>query len=121
VTLLVGAEHAVCALTDLSAGRGVAALVDGHAIAVFLLPDGTLHAVDNVDPCSGAGVLSRGVVGEADGVSTVASPMFKQRFDLRTGACLDADVAIAVHGIRCVDGIVRVQPTGPRRPGIGTA
>jgi nitrite reductase/ring-hydroxylating ferredoxin subunit len=35
--------------------------------------------------------------------------MFKQRFDLRTGQCLDADVTIAVHQVRCVEGIVRVR------------
>ena len=53
--------------------------------------DGELHAIDNVDPCSGASVLSRGLVGDVDGVATVASPMYKQRFDLRTGRCLDAE------------------------------
>jgi nitrite reductase (NADH) small subunit len=112
VIFLAQTERAVCARAGLSAGRGVAALVDGHPIAVFLLADGSLHAIDNVDPCSGAGVLSRGVVGEADGAPTVASPMFKQRFDLRTGHCLDADVAIAVHEVRCVDGIVCVRLAG---------
>jgi nitrite reductase (NADH) small subunit len=109
VTLLVEPEQAVCPLACLAPGRGVAALVDGRPIAVFLLADGSLHAVDNVDPCSAASVLSRGVVGEAEGVPTVASPMFKQRFDLRTGQCLDADVTIAVHQVRCVEGIVRVR------------
>jgi nitrite reductase (NADH) small subunit len=109
VTLLVEPEQAVCPLACLAPGRGVAALVDRRPIAVFLLADGSLHAVDNVDPCSGAGVLSRGVIGEAEGVPTVASPMFKQRFDLRTGQCLDADVTIAVHQVRCVEGIVRVR------------
>lgn len=112
MTLLARTERAVCPLAVLSPGRGVAALVDGYPIAVFLLADGSLHAIDNVDPCCGAGVLSRGVVGDADGVPTVASPMFKQRFDLRTGQCLDDDATIAVHEISCVDGMVRVRLAG---------
>ena len=112
MTLLLRTEQAVCPLASLSAGRGVAALVEERPIAVFLLADGSLHAIDNVDPCSGASVLSRGVVGEADGITTIASPMFKQRFDLRTGRCLDRDASVAVHDISCVDGIVRVRLAG---------
>lgn len=94
----------VCAADGLRPDRGVAALIDGVAVAVFLLADGSLHAVDNVDPCSGASVLSRGIVGEADGEPTVASPLYKQRFALRSGRCLDvADVGVRVHDVR-VDG-----------------
>ena len=70
--------------------RGVAALVDGRAgRRVPASPTATLYAIDNVDPFSGASVLSRGLVGDADGAPTVASPIYKQRFDLRTGRCLD--------------------------------
>jgi nitrite reductase (NADH) small subunit len=112
MTSLLRTEQAVCPLASLSAGRGVAALVEGRPIAVFLLADGSLHAIDNLDPCSGASVLSRGVIGEADGITTVASPMFKQRFDLRTGQCLDRDVTVAVHDVNCLDGIVRVRLAG---------
>ena len=113
MTMLMRAERVVCPFSDLTPGRGVAALVDGHPVAIFLLTDGSLHAIDNFDPCSGAGVLSRGVVGDADGVPTVASPMFKQRFDLRTGRCLDnSSVAVAVHAVGCSDGIVRVRLAG---------
>jgi nitrite reductase (NADH) small subunit len=99
---------AVCPLDRLTADRGAAALVHGKAVAVFALADGTIHAVDNVDPCSGAGVLSRGIVGDAGGVPTVASPLYKQRFELTTGRCLDADASISVHQVRVVDGVVEV-------------
>jgi nitrite reductase (NADH) small subunit len=71
----------------------VAARVAGEQVAVFLLEDGTVLAVDDVDPFSGASVLSRGLVGDVDGRPTVASPVYKQRFDLRTGRCLDDDAA----------------------------
>jgi nitrite reductase (NADH) small subunit len=106
---LVGWEP-ICPVTRLVANRGVAALVGGRQVAVFLLLDGSVHAVDNVDPCSGAAVVSRGLVGDVDGTPTVASPMYKQRFELRTGRCLDADVApLAVHDVAVADGHVIVR------------
>jgi len=74
--------------------RGRAALLGGTQIALFLLhgPDGSagrVHAVSNLDPYSHAHVISRGIVGTRQDVPTVASPMYKQVFDLRTGVCLD--------------------------------
>jgi nitrite reductase (NADH) small subunit len=100
----------VCGIDRLTPDRGVAALVDGVPVAVFRLADGTLHAVDNVDPITGASVLSRGLVGDADGEATVASPLYKQRYALRTGRCLDAEgVAVAVHEACVVDGCVHVR------------
>ena len=102
----------VCRADRLMVNRGVAALIDGRAIALFALADGSLAAIDNIDPCSGASVLSRGIVGDVDGVATVASPMYKQRFDLRSGRCLDVDgVAVAVHRVRVVDGTIEVSVT----------
>ena len=100
----------ICAVERLTPDRGVAALIGETAIAVFLLSTGELHAIDNVDPISGASVLSRGIVGDVDGSPTVASPLYKQRFELRTGRCLDADhVSVAVHETRQVDGTVEVR------------
>jgi nitrite reductase (NADH) small subunit len=99
----------VCRYDELLPERGVAALVAGHQVAVFRTFDGVLHALDNHDPFSGAQVLSRGIVGTRGDIPTVASPIFKQPFDLRTGQCLtDPDVSVATHGVRCVDGIVQV-------------
>jgi NAD(P)H-dependent nitrite reductase small subunit len=80
---------AVCRLDDLAPERGAAALVGGEQVALFRLVDGTVHAVQQRDPYSGAHVLSRGIVGSRGDVPTVASPMYKQVFDLRTGRCLD--------------------------------
>jgi nitrite reductase (NADH) small subunit len=100
----------VCRVGRLTPERGVAALVGGRAVAVFLLAGGELATIDNVDPCSGASVLSRGLVGDVDGAPTVASPMYKQRFDLRTGRCVDEpDRSVAVHPTRVVDGDVVVR------------
>jgi nitrite reductase (NADH) small subunit len=104
----------VCPLDALQPDRGVCALVGGRAVAVFRLSgSGELRALDNVDPFTGASVLSRGLVGttQVDGLPTtyVASPLKKQRFDLLTGRCLDADgVAVAVHPVVARDGTVHV-------------
>ena len=55
-------------------------------------------------------MLSRGLVGDAGGVPTIASPLYKQRFDLRTGRCLDADVEpLSVHDVEVHDGAVVVR------------
>ena len=80
----------VCRIYDLEVERGRAALLHGEQIALFLLHDGRVHALQNLDPYSGAHVMSRGIVGSKQDTPTVASPMYKQVFDLRTGACLDA-------------------------------
>jgi nitrite reductase (NADH) small subunit len=99
----------VCALADLLPGRGAAALLeDGSQVAVFRVDD-TVHALSNVDPFSGAAVLSRGLVGDLGGVPVVASPMHKQRFDLRTGSCVDdAAVTVTVYPVRVADGTILV-------------
>jgi nitrite reductase (NADH) small subunit len=118
----------VCELRRLQPGRGVAALVGGRQVALFRAgagagaadapftgpeasqPSDVLHAIDNLDPCSGASVLSRGIVGDRKGEPVVASPMYKQAFSLVTGQCLDEpDKGVAVHRVRLVDGWVQVE------------
>jgi nitrite reductase (NADH) small subunit len=100
----------VCALSVLIPGRGVAALLaDGEQVAIFLTSGGAVHAVSNVDPFSGAAVLSRGLVGDLGGVPVVASPMHKQHFALTTGACVDDPaVSVAVYPVRVEDGTILV-------------
>ncbi|WP_433354711.1 nitrite reductase small subunit NirD [Micromonospora saelicesensis] len=99
----------VCLLDRLEPDRGVAALVDGVQIALFRAAD-ELFAIDNRDPVSGAYVLSRGIVGSRGGVPTVASPLHKQVYDLRSGHCLDLPgVAVARHDARCRNGLVEVR------------
>ncbi|HJQ46241.1 MAG TPA: nitrite reductase small subunit NirD [Amycolatopsis sp.] len=103
---------AVCAVERLILGRGVAALLpDGRQVAIFRTQDGKFYAISNVDPFGRAAVLSRGLIGDANGVPTVASPLLKQRFDLTTGRCLDDEsVAIRTYEVRIVDGVVHVRP-----------
>jgi nitrite reductase (NADH) small subunit len=78
----------VCALADLTPDLGVAALIDGEQVAVFLLADGSVHCVQNLDPFSGAHVMSRGITGSRGAVPTIASPLYKQVFSLLDGTCL---------------------------------
>lgn len=104
----------VCDLDDLLPERGVAALVGERQVAVFRLVDGAVHCVDHADPFSGANVIARGIVGtrtlEGEEVPVVTSPMYKQPFDLRSGACLtDESVALAVWPVRVLDGKVQIE------------
>jgi nitrite reductase (NADH) small subunit len=103
----------VCRYEDLQPERGVAALVDGEQVAVFRTFDGMLHAIGNRDPFSGAFVLSRGIVGSLGDVPTVASPIFKQAFDLRTGRCVsEPATAVPVHDVRRTGALVEVRRAG---------
>ena len=101
---------AVCVLTDLAPERGAVALVDGIQVAVFRLADDTVHAVQQLDPFSGAYVMARGIVGTRGDAPTVASPMYKQVFDLRTGRCLETvgrqPEHLSTWPARVVDGTV---------------
>ncbi|RDI99820.1 nitrite reductase (NAD(P)H) small subunit [Dyella solisilvae] len=86
----------VCQIDEIVPNTGVCALVGGEQVAVFRLGDGALFAIDNIDPNSGASVLSRGLLGSLGERVVVASPIYKQHFDLRSGECLEAPE----HGVR---------------------
>lgn len=91
-----------CAYDFLQPCRGVGVLLPGGAqAALFRLEDDTLHAVGNIDPFSGAAVMSRGIVGDRGGRATVQSPLKKQAFALDDGSCLDdPDVSLPVYATR---------------------
>lgn len=123
----------VCRLDDLPRERGAAALVPDEAdgapvltqVALFRLLDDTVLAVQQHDPFSDAHVIARGIVGtrrvDGEDVPTVASPMHKQVFDLRTGTCLDPAGKQPVAGrpadlrtwsVQVTDGDVRLAVGG---------
>lgn len=107
----------MCALADLEVERGRAALLGDVQIALFVTHTGRVHAVQNLDPYSGAHVISRGIVGTRGDVPTVASPMYKQVFDLRTGACLETNgkeaKALRVWPAAVADRIVCIREEQP--------
>lgn len=101
----------VCNLDDIVPDTGVCALVNGEHVAVFRVGDapGRLFAIGNYDPNSQASVLSRGMVGSLGDRIVVASPLYKQHFDLETGHCLEApENSVAAWPARAVDGKVWV-------------
>lgn len=108
-TLLERTWVDVCGYDDLQIERGVRVLVGNAHVAVFRTHDGEIHAIDAIDPFSGASILARGIVGTRDTDPFVASPMYKQRFDLRTGTCLeDESVSVRVYATEIVGGRIRV-------------
>jgi len=112
--ITTGQWVSVCTVDDIVPGTGVAALVDGEQVAIVRSPKGDkFYGLSNFDPFSKAFVIARGIVGDKAGVPKVASPIFKQSFDLRTGVCLDDPaVALTVYPVRVVDGCVEVLSGG---------
>ncbi|MGI9079457.1 MAG: nitrite reductase small subunit NirD [Acidimicrobiales bacterium] len=114
----------ICPLDHLIVDRGVAAKVGPYQVAVFRVGHGRcddapssaaeggpdeVFALSNYDPFSMANVLSRGIVGCKGGRLKVASPVYKQNFDLITGECLDdPSVSVPVFEVRVLDGHVQV-------------
>jgi nitrite reductase (NADH) small subunit len=87
-------------------------------VALFRLDQQEVRAVGNLDPYGRANIMSRGIVGSRGDAVFVASPMFKQPFDLRTGQCLDdPTVSVPIFQVRVVDAVVQVQSApGTRGP-----
>ncbi|MGF6274108.1 nitrite reductase (NADH) small subunit [Massilia sp. UYP11] len=83
---------AVCTVDEIVPDTGVCALLNGRQVAVFRVGDAEprVFAIDNYDPNSQAAVLSRGLVGSIGERIVVASPIYKQHFDLQSGECLEA-------------------------------
>jgi nitrite reductase (NADH) small subunit len=93
----------VCELDALRPGIGLCALVKGEQVALFRLRNGDIHAIANHDPFSGANVISRGLTGDLKGRKVVASPLYKQHFDLATGECLeDPAVRLATWPVQVI-------------------
>jgi nitrite reductase (NADH) small subunit len=100
----------VCSVDDLQPNSGVCALLDGEQVAIFWMPDAKVYAVGNYDPFGNANVLSRGIIGDIGGQPVVASPLYKQHYNLQTGVCLeDETVKIPVYAIRIENASVQVN------------
>lgn len=102
---------AICPLTDIVPDTGVCALLNGRHVAVFRIGDAAprVYAIDNVDPNAGVSVLSRGLVGSIGERIVVASPIYKQHFDLASGECIEApEHSVAAWPARVFGGMVWV-------------
>ena len=99
----------ICAVDDILPSTGVCALIANRHVAVFRLGADRFFAIDNVDPKSGASVLSRGLLGNIGDRVVVASPLYKNHFDLHTGECLETpEQSVQAHSVRVEAGRVRV-------------
>ncbi|MGW0162244.1 nitrite reductase small subunit NirD [Mycobacterium sp. NPDC003323] len=100
-----------CPLDRLLPNRGAGVLLPGGVqAALFRLDDGSLHAIGNIDPFSGAAVMSRGIVGDRAGRACVQTPIKKQAFAFDDGACLDDPTrSVPVYRTRVTqDGLVQI-------------
>ena len=100
---------AVCKVSDVLPGTGVGVRLPEGQAALFCTRDGRFFALDNMDPFSSANVLSRGLLGSLGGRKVVASPIYKQHFDLETGQCLeDETVTLNVYPVRVEGDVIEV-------------
>jgi nitrite reductase (NADH) small subunit len=101
--------QAVCASEELVAGIGVRALLEGKQVALFRVKN-SLYALDAIDPFTRAAVIARGLVGSIGDRPVVASPLYKQHFDLQTGVCLeDESVRLQAYPVRERDGVIELR------------
>ncbi|ORU92393.1 MAG: nitrite reductase small subunit [Cycloclasticus sp. symbiont of Poecilosclerida sp. N] len=94
--------HDICAISDIPKNAGIAALVNGQQIAIFSIgKQPQVFAIDNHDPFSKANVLARGITGNINDALVVASPIYKQHFNLATGQCIeDESVCVDSYAVR---------------------
>lgn len=87
----------ICHQDDLVKHSGICALLaNEQQIAIFKINDDEIYTISNWDPAGNANVLYRGIIGDNEGEFFVASPLYKQRFLLDTGKCLD-DESLTVN------------------------
>jgi nitrite reductase (NADH) small subunit len=101
----------ICDDTDLVAGTGICALVGNEQVAIFKTrKEQSIYAIGNYDPIGKANVLSRGILGSIGDELVVASPLYKQHFNLATGQCLEeSEVSVKSYPARIEAGKIQVQ------------
>ncbi|AGH44739.1 nitrite reductase small subunit NirD [Paraglaciecola psychrophila] len=103
----------VCSDTDLVANSGVCALLNEQQIALFKIKnanDEQVFAVSNWDPIGKANVLYRGLLGSVENAKVIISPLYKQRYCLSSGQCLDDDaIKLTVYPVRIENNQVQLQ------------
>lgn len=95
----------ICNLNDILPSMGRCALFNEQQVAIFRVIDANgveqFYAIDNFCPFSGSNTLSRGITGSISNKVVVASPLYKQHFDLVTGICLeDESVSVNTYPVR---------------------
>lgn len=96
----------ICNKDDILINGGRCALFEQEQVAIFRIAAGQgrdeqFYAIANFDPFSEANVLSRGIVGSIGDALCVASPIYKQHFNLVTGQCVeDEQISIKTYEVR---------------------
>lgn len=102
----------VCTVDDLVPESGIAVWTEDGPVAIFYIPHRlpALFAISHTDPFSGTNVLARGITGDLKGQPVVASPLYKQHFNLVTGQCLeDEDVKVRTYRVLLDGNAVRLE------------
>ncbi len=106
----------ICNIEDIVPDMGRCALFNDKQVAIFRIKDrtntgkDTLYAISNHCPFSEANTLSRGIIGSFTDKTVVASPLYKQHFDLESGQCLeDESVTIKTYTVRLDGDTVQLQ------------
>lgn len=94
----------VGAVEDLTPGEGRAYVVDGKQVAVFLLGDGSVRAMDAVCPHRGGPLAD----GQIDG-SVVVCPLHQYSFSLDDGTCPSGIDSVRTYPAAVVNGKVTVE------------
>ena len=100
----------VCQISDIQPNTGVCALFDDEQVAIFRVGEtDEVYALSNYDPFSKAYVLSRGLVGDRQGIVKVAAPIYKQNINLQTGEYLDdPEIKIPTYPVKVFEGAVQL-------------
>lgn len=101
----------VCTRADLVKDSGICVRFGNAQVAIFQVTRGEqeLYAIGNFDPIGAANVMSRGMIGSVSDEPVVASPLYKQRFSLLSGQCLDdSDVQLTVYPVRFLGDVVQL-------------
>lgn len=97
-----------CAIADIPENGGACIKYKDKQIAVYnFTRKKQWYACQNLCPHKLEMVLSRGMLGDADGVAKVACPMHKKTFSLENGENLNGDLpAIATYPVKLENGYV---------------
>lgn len=95
----------ICNIDDILPSMGRCALFNEQQVAIFRVLDQNgkdkIYAIDNFCPFSESNTLSRGITGSLTDKVVVASPIYKQHFELSTGICLEDDsVSVKTYPVR---------------------
>ncbi|MCJ8321295.1 MAG: nitrite reductase small subunit NirD [Colwellia sp.] len=94
----------ICKSEDILPNMGRCALFENEQVAIFrVIESGVekIYAINNHCPFSQANIISRGIVGCLSNKTVVASPLYKQHFDLATGQCIeDEAISVKTYAVR---------------------